>query len=181
MVVYRAGDCFLQNSDVGFGRVDGSAVACRARNDDGTPGDRIEQWAPITGGSSYYENDYSTVWAHDRHAAAVPEHLHCDTAAGQRRRPQLVADRPGRRRRDDLEPDHVLAARQPAAHHDQDGRRARAPRPGAADGYTITVQNPNDTAVSLSSITDTLPAGFTYTAGSSTGATTSDPSISGST
>ena len=53
MTVYRAGDCFLQNSDVGYGRVDGSAVACRARNDDGTPGDRIEQWAPITGGSSY--------------------------------------------------------------------------------------------------------------------------------
>ncbi len=64
VVVYRAGDCFLQNSDVGFGRVDGSAVACRARNDDGTPGDRIEQWAPISGGSSYYESNYNTVWAH---------------------------------------------------------------------------------------------------------------------
>jgi hypothetical protein len=33
----------------------------------------------------------------------------------------------------------------------------------------------------LSSITDTLPAGFTYTAGSTTGATTANPTISGST
>ncbi len=57
---------------------------------------------------------------------------------------------------------------------------ASSAQAGAADGYTITVQNPNDTAVSLSSITDTLPAGFSYTAGSSTGATTSDPSVSGS-
>jgi hypothetical protein len=33
--------------------------------------------------------------------------------------------------------------------------------------------------VTLSSITDTLPAGFTYTPGSTTGATTEDPSIEG--
>jgi hypothetical protein len=35
--------------------------------------------------------------------------------------------------------------------------------------------------VTLTSITDTLPAAFTYTAGSTTGATTSDPTISGQT
>src|SRR5262249_16836426 len=44
--------------------------------------------------------------------------------------------------------------------------------------YTITFSNPNDTSYSLDSITDDLPSGFTYTAGSTTGATTSDPSIS---
>jgi len=51
--------------------------------------------------------------------------------------------------------------------------------PGSGDGYTITIHNPNTSAVTVNSITDTLPAGFTYTAGSTTGATTSDPSIAG--
>ena len=53
--------------------------------------------------------------------------------------------------------------------------------PGAADGYTITVSNSTNAAVSLSSITDTLPAGFSYVAGSSTGLTTADPTVSGQT
>jgi uncharacterized repeat protein (TIGR01451 family) len=53
--------------------------------------------------------------------------------------------------------------------------------PGATNGYGITVSNPNDTAVSLDSIQDTLPDGFSYLAGSTTGATTDDPSIEGHT
>lgn len=53
--------------------------------------------------------------------------------------------------------------------------------PGAANGYTITFSNPNENDVTLNSITDTLPDGFTYMAGSSSGATTADPSINGQT
>ena len=37
VLLYPAGDCFLQNSDFGFGRVDGSAVACTAGQDAGHP------------------------------------------------------------------------------------------------------------------------------------------------
>jgi uncharacterized repeat protein (TIGR01451 family) len=51
--------------------------------------------------------------------------------------------------------------------------------PGGANGYTITVSNPSASAVVLNSISDTLPMGFTYTAGSTTGATTADPAVSG--
>jgi uncharacterized repeat protein (TIGR01451 family) len=51
--------------------------------------------------------------------------------------------------------------------------------PGGSNGYTITISNPNATDVTLDSITDTLPAGFTYTPGSTTGATTSDPGVEG--
>jgi uncharacterized repeat protein (TIGR01451 family) len=51
--------------------------------------------------------------------------------------------------------------------------------PGGANGYTITVSNPSASAVVLNSISDTLPTGFTYTAGSTTGATTADPTVSG--
>ena len=49
----------------------------------------------------------------------------------------------------------------------------------SADGYTITIHNSNSDAVVVNTITDTLPAGFTYTPGSTTGATTSDPTVSG--
>ncbi len=50
---------------------------------------------------------------------------------------------------------------------------------GGANGYTITVSNPSASAVVLTSISDTLPSGFTYTGGSTTGATTADPAVSG--
>ena len=49
---------------------------------------------------------------------------------------------------------------------------------GTQNGYTITMKNPNAFPVTVSSITDTLPAGFTY-AGSTTGATTNGPAIDG--
>ena len=52
---------------------------------------------------------------------------------------------------------------------------------GGADGYTITITNPNGAAATLNSISDTLPAGFTYTPGSTTGATTADPTIAAGT
>jgi hypothetical protein len=63
-VLYRAADCFLQNSDTGFGAVNlaGSTVACRGVNPDGTPGGRIEGWSAITGGASYLEAGFSQVW-----------------------------------------------------------------------------------------------------------------------
>ena len=50
---------------------------------------------------------------------------------------------------------------------------------GSADGYTITIHNPNATAATVTSVTDTLPTGFTYQAGSSSGATTTNPTIAG--
>jgi TolB protein len=53
--------------------------------------------------------------------------------------------------------------------------------PGSQNGFTIKVANPNAVAASLANITDTLPAGFSYVGGSTTGATTADPSVSGRT
>jgi uncharacterized repeat protein (TIGR01451 family) len=53
--------------------------------------------------------------------------------------------------------------------------------PGGTNGYTITIDNPNDEAVTLNQITDTLPAGFAYQAGSTTGAISFDPSQEGQT
>ncbi len=50
--------------------------------------------------------------------------------------------------------------------------------PGAANGYRLTLTNPatNDAVLRYAYIN--LPAGFTYTPGSTTGATTADPTVS---
>jgi hypothetical protein len=63
-IIYRAGDCYLQGDDQGYGFVDQArgAVGCsiNANND---PAGRIEQWFPITPGNQYMETSYSTGWA----------------------------------------------------------------------------------------------------------------------
>jgi uncharacterized repeat protein (TIGR01451 family) len=51
--------------------------------------------------------------------------------------------------------------------------------PGSQNGYTITITNPGTYEDTLVSITDDLPTGFSYIPGSTSGATTDDPHISG--
>ncbi len=59
VIVYRAADCYLQESDSGFGRVDNGAPACVISHESDA---RIEQWVPITPGSHYVEDRYTEVW-----------------------------------------------------------------------------------------------------------------------
>lgn len=49
-------------------------------------------------------------------------------------------------------------------------------RPGGHNGYTIYVHNPNAAPVTLTTVVDTLPSGFSYVEGSTTG-TIPDPDI----
>ena len=62
-ILYRAGDCYLQESDTGFGFVDDAnrAVGCSI-NANNSPPARIEQWFPITGGNQFMEAGFSEVW-----------------------------------------------------------------------------------------------------------------------
>src|SRR5205823_3003933 len=63
VVLYRAGDCYLQNSDSGFGFAGANnSVGCSA-NANNTPAGRIEEFFPITGGNQFLEDEYSNVWA----------------------------------------------------------------------------------------------------------------------
>ena len=64
-ILYRAGDCYLQENDTGFGFVDAAAgaVGCSI-NANNSPAGRIEQWFPITGANQYMEGTYSEVWGH---------------------------------------------------------------------------------------------------------------------
>jgi len=172
--VYRAGDCYLQNSDVGLGRVDGSAVACKA-----TTGSRIEQWFPITAGSKYMEDEFDTVWTKIGSQQPFDNTCVCDGSS--------VDNGAG------LSWTESIAAGQSASvqHYTTFSPLGIQPitvtktadisqiAPGGLDGYTISVANPGSTDVSLQTITDSLPAGFTYVAGTTTGGVTSDPTVVG--
>ncbi len=51
--------------------------------------------------------------------------------------------------------------------------------PGGSNGYEITLTNALPVDVEIDAITDTLPAGFTYVTGSTSGITGDDPQIAG--
>ena len=53
--------------------------------------------------------------------------------------------------------------------------------PGATNGYTITIHNPNSSPVQVATIYDDLPSGFSYQSGSTSGVTSSNPAIAGQT
>jgi hypothetical protein len=61
--LYHAADCFLQNSDTGFGLFDSSTggIFCTA-NPNNSPPARVEGFTPLSAGSHYVEDVYSTVY-----------------------------------------------------------------------------------------------------------------------
>ena len=63
IALYRAGDCYLQNSDTGFGFTGQNNSAGCSANANNTPPGRIEEFLPITPGASYMEDRYSNVWS----------------------------------------------------------------------------------------------------------------------
>ncbi len=179
VILYRGGDCFLQDSDFGFGIYDSGsgAITCTTSLD---PGSRIEQMLPLTAGSNYVEDFFATMWSDIGSQTALPNTCQCnsdidnalalswsfDVAAGASKSySSLVTFSP--------------LGRQPLTiTKTADSSSASA---GGQDGYTITVNNPNASAVTLDSLVDTLPAGFSYRSGTTSGATTADPSVSGQT
>lgn len=176
-VIYRAGDCYLQNSDDGFGQVDGDAVSCRS-----TESERIEQWYPITPGSTYMEDEYDEVWAHIGSqqpfgdtclCGTAPEDEH-DNGAGL----SWVRNVPSGQT---VSVSHYttfspLGIQPLVVTKAADDAQVET---GGETGYTITIDNPSANEVSLTSVTDALPAGFTYVDGTTTGDITADPTVSG--
>jgi hypothetical protein len=64
VILYRAGDCYLQGTDIGYGFLGPSAgaVGCSATANN-SPAGRIEQWLPITSGNTWLESSFSGVWS----------------------------------------------------------------------------------------------------------------------
>src|SRR5262245_28042733 len=179
-ILYRAGDCFLQGSDLGFGDLlpDGS-VGCHASDDGGaSPGARIERWIPITGGSSAYEAGFGQVWAAIGSQTAFPNTCRCneyiDNGAGLSWSSSVAAGAT-------VTFSHLTVFSPTGVTGPFLTKTAATDTvtAGDRDSYTITVNNPSAGAVTVDSITDHLPAGFAYVPGSTTGALTIDPAVSG--
>jgi uncharacterized repeat protein (TIGR01451 family) len=177
MVLYRAGDCFLAGSDSGVGIVDPGqgSIGCL----DAVTG-RIEEWVPLTGGSHYLETFYSNVWSAIASQQPFPDVCECATQQDNGGGVSWSVT---------LNPDegatfaHITTFSPAGNEALVASKTADDPStpPGGQNGYTISIANPNDVPVTLSSIIDELPAGFDYVPGSTTGATTNDPSVSGTT
>ena len=180
VIVYRAGDCYLQDSDEGLGQVfSGSAPNCKAEPTSTDP-NRIEGFFPLTGGSHYMESGFSQVWSAVGTKTQLPDTCRCAelidngialswpaavAATGSTTIASLTVFSP-------------VGGTPVSLTKTADDSEVEA---STADGYTVTISNPGAVAQTLTSITDTLPAGFSYVAGSSTGATTANPNVSGQT
>ncbi len=178
-ILFRAFDCYLGGSDSGYGVVTGTGPGC-SQNPNNVPAGRIEQIVPLNGGNNYYETGYGEVWSWIGTHAAFPNTCDCtineDNGSGISWNITVPAG--SSLTRSNLTVFSPLGTQPLITTKTADAASATA---GGSDGYTITVSNPNSAAATLNSVTDTLPAGFTYTAGSSTGATTADPTIAAST
>lgn len=173
--LYTAGDCYLQDDDNGYGNVIGTSPACVASLD---PNSRIEQLLPRTPGNTYYEASYGLVWSALATKGPLPNTdsgtslidngiaigWPVDIAAGAEATFEWSTV---------FSPTGVVPLTLTATADDPSVWTSDP------DGYTITVANQNRSAVTADTITVTLPEGFVYTPGSTTGATTTDPTVAG--
>ena len=159
-VFYRAGDCYLQDYDSGYGlRSPDGSVACVASQD---PGARIEQWSPITTGSHNKECGFNDVWNRVGNGANFRDDCNCnaniDNGAGLSWSLSLA---PGASK---TFSEIMTFSRSEPSRSPPPRRRTRTrSRPGDHDAYTITISNPNVQDATLDTITDDLPSGFSYT------------------
>lgn len=174
-ILYRAGDCYLQDSDTGYGRLDSGAPACVVSQDQGA---RLEQWLPLTPGSTAMEGEYQTVWNVIGQQQPFPGTCECDVLVDNGAGLSWNVAIPGGASKTFS---HLTLfspeGRLPLA-TTLEADQGAAP-PAGQNGYTITIDNPNNAPVALDSIFADLPAGFAYRPGSTRGATRADPSTAG--
>jgi uncharacterized repeat protein (TIGR01451 family) len=185
VILYRGGDCFLQNSDRGYGFIDPTGgIACQAGTAT-TRGTRIEEFKPITPGNRWIEDFYDTVWAAIGAKTPLPNTCLSGTTCGTyidnaiALSWNLTIPAAGSLTVSSLN----LFAPQGVANLvvTKTADQPTLPPGGGVDGYTITIANPNAGSATANTVSDTLPAGFTYRAGTTTGATTADPGVVGQT
>lgn len=182
--LYRAGDCLLVGEDEGFGRVDvpTGSVGCLEAVSQGltfVPGIRTQIWYPLSPGSHFYEDQFAQVW--DRVNAHLPFPdlcalcaTHADNGAGLSW--EVVVPAGGSLSRSHLTI-FSLAGALPL--RIETTPRTTAAVAGSVVTYRVVVLNTNDLVIGLRSIVDTLPAGFSYVPGSTTGITNLDPTVVG--
>ena len=180
VIVYRALDCYLGGSDSGYGFEANGSIAC-AKNANNNPPDRLIQLIPLTPGSAYLQNGYNAVWgAIGTHQMFGNQCAQCsstvDNGAGLSWSVTVPAG--------GTATVSNITLFSPTGKLPVKVTGVAVPSTLAAGGqttYTVTLQNPNTSAVTLNSVEDVLPAGFSYIPGSTTGAVSTDPTVAGST
>ncbi|MEX0750717.1 MAG: hypothetical protein WD359_07890, partial [Dehalococcoidia bacterium] len=175
-VLYRAGNCFVGGSNLGFGYADAStgAAGC-ATTANNSPVERFTAWEPITAADHYFAGAAATLWTSINQRLDLSDACACtspaDNAVGINWRRTLDAGASATfSHRTRFANVRALTMTKTADSTQSDA--------GGTNGYTIEVHNSNAFAVRLDSIEDTLPTGFTYVPGSSVGAYAFDPSVS---
>jgi large repetitive protein len=173
--LYTGGNCFLADSDFGFGQADGMAPSCTANQG---PFTRVLTLEPLSYGSRWFYGRPQELWS--RIGAKVPfpdfysvdPNFHEDNAIGLSWGLYLPAG--------STETFYWRTVLTTAAHMPL-GIMATSHFPSSLasteNGYRIEVYNPNPTDELLHEIRVTLPPGFSYIPGSTTGATGSDPLV----
>jgi hypothetical protein len=180
-VLYRAFDAFLGGSDTGYGFTESfsnnrNAVGC-SNNANNSPPNKIVEFIPLTGDNNYLQNEWDVVWNAIGSQMPLAGTCACtdnlDNGAAISWNFSIPAGASATY-------SHVTTFSPLGLEGLLTSKIADSPTSlvRTHNGYTITIENPNANDVTLTSITDKLPAGFVY-AGSSTGATTSDPTVSG--
>jgi uncharacterized repeat protein (TIGR01451 family) len=177
IVVYRFGDCYLHEDDTGYGRVTGSSVSCTT---DTTADAGTLTWKPVTAGSRYYEGDYPGLYNAISSASVLPNTCDCTTqeenAAGLSWSTTLA-----RNAAKTYASTTKLSPQGPKAVVTTASVIKNEVLNATTVTYTLTYQNPTPSPVTLTEMTDHLPTGFSYVNGSSSGQTTADPAIDGTT
>lgn len=166
VTVYRAGDCFLNKSDFGFGRVEalGPSVACRRP----LPTPAILQWRGLTAGANYFEGIASTgLWPAIASGQPFPSTCRCDEYLENGAGLSWTASIPAGATSTFSELTTVSPAGRTPLSMTKFADSAVSP-PNGPNGYTVTITNPNSVAVQVGPISDRLPNGFTYVLGSTT-------------
>ena len=180
-VLYRAFDAFLGGSDTGYGFTESfsnnrKSVGC-SNNPNNSPPNKIVELIPLTGDDNYFENEWDVVWnaigSQMPLASTSASTTQLDNGAAISWNFSIPAGASATYSHVTTFSPLGLEALLTSKTADNPTSLVRT-----HNGYTITVENPNVNDVTVTSITDKLPAGFVY-AGSTTGATSSDPAIAG--
>lgn len=80
VVLYHAADCYLGDSDYGYGHHDDATggIFC-TKNANNSPPGRLQGFIPVEGGSNHVETHYSSNWSHVFSGRPLPDTCDCST------------------------------------------------------------------------------------------------------
>lgn len=178
IIAYRAMDCYLGADDRGYGWASGANISC-SKNPNNSPPGRVLSLMPMSAGSQYAYDGYAQIWQHIRTQQPFANTCtgcadHWDNGIGLSWNITVPVG-------GSVTLSHLTLFSPTGALPLATAKTASAASvaAGGTVNYTITVTNPNASAVTLDALVDTLPTGFAYVAGSTTGATTANPAVAG--